>query len=111
MIITIIQIVFFQLVLPALFVITLWRGTRKSKLDWLVQALFTTLYISWLFMTAPWDFLSYYLRYVWVLLLIGALIFSYMEVRDKPVKVAFDKGEKWSDIGISLPPTPCRLSV
>ena len=91
-----IQIVFFQLVLPALFVITLWRGTKKSKLDWLVQALFTTLYISWLFMTAPWDFLSYYLRYAWVLLLIGALIFSYMEVRDKPFRVAFDKGEKWS---------------
>lgn len=96
MLIIMIQIVFIQVALPAVFIMTLWRGSKKSKLDWLVQTLFTTSYISWLFMTAPWDFLTYYLRYIWVLLLVGALIFSYLKVRMKPFWVPFEKGEKWS---------------
>ncbi|WP_455675396.1 M23 family metallopeptidase [Pradoshia sp.] len=96
MIVTMIQGIFFQVILPAVFIATLWGGIKKSKLDWLVQSLFTTFYISWLFMTAPWDFLTYYLRYIWVLLLIGALILSYLKVRRKPFRAPFEKGEKWS---------------
>ena len=96
MLLIMIQVVFFQVVLPAVFIVTLWRGSKKSKLDWLVQSLFTIFYVSWLFMTAPWDFLTYYLRYIWVLLLIVALILSYLKVRRKPFRAPLEKGEKWS---------------
>ncbi len=77
MLLSILQIIGLQLVLPAAFIFSLWRIKSENKLDWIIQLLFTVIYIMWIFLSGPWDWLGYYVRYVWVILLIPAVFFSW----------------------------------
>lgn len=69
---SIILVVTIYLILPAIFIYGLWRGKFEYKLEWLIQLLAKTFFIVWLFLAGPWDWFSYYLRYLWLLLLIMA---------------------------------------
>ncbi|MGY4691072.1 peptidoglycan DD-metalloendopeptidase family protein [Salibacterium sp. K-3] len=97
---TIIQLMMFQFLLPAAFLISLWRAKQESKLEWIMQALFTTAFISWIFFAQPWDWFSYYFRFAWLLVLPAALLFTWRKVKPQPFRVTYTRSRKWS-IGIN----------
>lgn len=63
----------------------------------MLAALYTGAFFLFLFLVGPWDWVSYYLRYVWVTLLIVVLLLSFRRVRAKPLNVR-GGGRTWSDL-------------
>ena len=51
-----------QILLPAFLLGALWRGAYRSRLDWLLNVLAVGAACLAVFLTARWDFSSYYLR-------------------------------------------------
>jgi hypothetical protein len=73
-----------QILIPALFLIWLWKGKQSSKLNWLSNLLVVTLWSSYIFLVGWWNWFSYYLRFVLVILLILAAFKSYTQARFLP---------------------------
>ncbi|MBE9191761.1 M23 family metallopeptidase [Gloeocapsopsis crepidinum LEGE 06123] len=73
-----------HLLLPTIFLSWLWRGEAKSKLDWLLNILVDTLYTIYIFFSGRWDWLSYYLRFILIILFFIAVLRSYKKVRHLP---------------------------
>lgn len=92
----IIQLFIFQLVLPAVFIFTLWKGRYNSKLHWLIQALFAIMYITWTFFSGRWDWLGYYLRFIWLILLVLTLFRSWVHAKQLPFRVPTRTKNKFS---------------
>ena len=92
----IIQIIFIQLLLPLIFIFSLWKGTFDSKMEWIVQVMFTALFTTWLFFSSQWDWFSYYLRFLWMILLLLAIYQSWKKVRTLPFRIKFNRSQKWS---------------
>lgn len=67
----------FQILLPAFLLIGLWRGAFSSRLDWLLNVLTVSAFCLFVFLTARWDFTSYYLRFVLPVLLAAAACITY----------------------------------
>lgn len=101
MIFTIMMVLAIQVVLPAVFLITLWRAKFKSRIEWMVEAGVTVFLSAWLFQAGNWSWIGYYFRYLLVVLLIVALVRSWMKVRELPFKVASDEKRKLS-MGVSI---------
>ena len=83
-----------SIVLPAVFIGILWRSAFKSKLEWLLDALTTVLLVAWLFQSNNWSWVGYYFRYLWVALLIAALIYSWKKIRDMPFTTKYTGSQK-----------------
>lgn len=73
-----------QLVIPVAFLIWLWRGNDRSKLDWLLKLLVVALYSIHIFLIGRWDWISYYLRFVLVILLAIAAYKSFIKAKSLP---------------------------
>ncbi|MBM7600784.1 hypothetical protein JOC34_003198 [Virgibacillus halotolerans] len=97
----IIQMVIIVIILPAVFIFTLWRLKANSKLDWMLQALLTAALISWLFFGGNWSWLGYYIRYIWVILLIPAIYFSWKNNNALPFRKKLQRRQKIST-GINI---------
>lgn len=96
----IIKLIIMQFVLPAAFIISLWKGAFHSKIEWIVQAIFTVFCISWIFFSSPWDWFSYYLRFIWPILLLLAVYRSWKKAKPLPIRIKFNRNQKWS-LGIN----------
>lgn len=94
------KLIVIQLVLPAALIFTLWKGAYQSKIEWIGLWLSTLLCITWLFFVAPWDLFSYYWRFIWLILLLVAVYTSWKKARALPIRVKFNRSQKWS-IGIN----------
>lgn len=97
----IIQVIFIQLILPVIFIVTLWKERLTNKLQWVFQVVFNIVFISWLFFVGSWHFLGVYLRYVFVALLLIATYRSWKNVRSLPFWLKNDTKQKWN-IGIHV---------
>ncbi|HSM81972.1 MAG TPA: M23 family metallopeptidase [Nodosilinea sp.] len=53
-----------HLVVPVFFLVWLWRGGEKSKLEWLLTTLTVLFYSVHIFLVGRWDFFGYFLRFV-----------------------------------------------
>ena len=51
-----------QILLPAFLVVGLWRGEFRSRPEWLLNFLSVSAALLFVFLTARWDFTSYYLN-------------------------------------------------
>jgi len=91
---TIILLIVLQLILPAIFIFTLLLGKFKGKIDWVLQALLFTVYISWVFFAGSWDLTIYYFRFFWPLLLIVALYISWRRIKLEPSTKSYTRKEK-----------------
>lgn len=89
------------IVLPAVFLITLWKTSFKSKLEWGLDALATSAFVVWLFQSGNWSWIGYYFRYLLLILLIVVLIASWRKVRAIPFKIKYNVNQKFS-IGVYL---------
>ncbi len=81
MLIAIIQVFAFHWIMPAYIVYALWCGREKSRIIWLLKALYTCLFILFIFLAGRWDWIGYYLRFVWLALLAAALVVSWRRSR------------------------------
>lgn len=97
----IILIFFIQIILPTIFIITLWRLKGKNKFEWIIQSIFTLAFISWLFFAGSWDILGYYLRFIWPILLIPAIYFSWKSNHSLPFRSTLNLRQKVS-MGINI---------
>ncbi|GAA0614370.1 M23 family metallopeptidase [Virgibacillus siamensis] len=92
----ILQLLLVQLILPAVFIFSLWKASFQNKLEWMIQALFTVVFIFWVYSSGRWDWVSYYLRFVWLILLVAAVYRSWKNVRPLPFRTPFSRKQKWS---------------
>lgn len=70
---------FTHLMLPAIFLFWLWRGRFKSRLDWLATFLLTGGFVLYVFATGRWDWISYFVRYLWPVLFLAAGLVSFFK--------------------------------
>ncbi|RKQ33453.1 M23 family metallopeptidase [Oceanobacillus halophilus] len=96
MVIEILKVIGIQLILPAAFIISLWRAKYTNRLDWLIQVLFTLIFITWLVMAGRWDWLGYYLRFLWIIPTLLAIYLSYRKTRALPFRKPLETNEKIS---------------
>jgi len=89
------------IILPASFIISLWKAAFKSKLEWLLDSLVTTVLIIWLFQAGNWSWVGYYVRFLWLILLIVTFIFSWKRIRNLPFTRKYTLNQKFS-IGTSI---------
>lgn len=75
-----------QILLPAFLLVSLWRGKLGSRLEWLLNVLAVSAALLFLFLTARWDFTSYYLRFLPAFLLVPAAMMSYRRVGRLPTE-------------------------
>ncbi len=87
-----------QILLPAVFLGILWRSQFKSKLDWLLQVLVLGSVLLFSFVTARWDWFSYYLR-ILVVPLFG--IASYIAFRKlTPASASPTRSRQWTGLAV-----------
>ncbi|UPW85064.1 M23 family metallopeptidase [Lysinibacillus sp. Ag94] len=89
------------IILPASFIISLWKAPFKSKLEWLLDLLVTTALIVWLFQAGNWSWVGYYVRFLWLALLIVTIIYSWKKVSNLPFTIKYSVNQKFS-IGIYI---------
>lgn len=80
--------------LPAVFIFLLWRANFNSKLEWILDAAVTILLISWITQSGNWGWISYYLRFLWPILLLASLYVSWKKTRHLPMKIKFTDNQK-----------------
>jgi hypothetical protein len=73
-----------QILLPIILLVSLWRGKLSSLAEWLLNVLAVSAALLFLFLTARWDFTSYYLRFLLVVLIVPAAYLSYRRVGRLP---------------------------
>ncbi len=72
-----------QIILPIFLLIGLWRGRFGNRLAWFLNVLAVGSILLFVFLTARWDFTSYYLRFAWPLLLVVAASKAYTLIEPK----------------------------
>lgn len=82
MIVYILSIV--TLLLPSYSIWRLFKTQYKSKNDWLLIASQSTFIVLFSYFAGVWGYLSYYLKYLALILLIYALCSSYFKIKVKP---------------------------
>lgn len=70
-----------HLFLPGYLLYDLWKQPGVSRFKWLVKGIHHSSYVFYIFLAGRWDIPGYYLRYMWVVLLILAALISYRQVR------------------------------
>ncbi|HLS09636.1 M23 family metallopeptidase [Lentibacillus sp.] len=96
MIVPILYVIVIQIVLPAAFIYSLWRAKTENRLDWIIQLLFTITFIVWLFLSGRWDWTGYYFKYIWPILLMPAVYFSWKKTKNLPFRTPLKTGQKVS---------------
>lgn len=88
------QIVMIQLILPLSFIIMLWKEKDSSKLESIVKMLATVMIVGWAFQTGRWDWISYYIRYLLLLMLVVSLFFSVKKMKKLPFTIKQTRKQK-----------------
>lgn len=76
---------FFTVFLPAISIFWLWASKSKNRLDWAIRVFVSGTIVAFSFLAGTWAFLSYYLRYLIILLFIAAFIKSYISLTKRPI--------------------------
>jgi hypothetical protein len=78
-----------QLLLPTLLIKDLLQKQHKNKLEWLVKSSLFGLVILFTFLTARWDWTSYYLRIVIPFLFFAASYRAFRRIKTSPMSVGW----------------------
>lgn len=82
--------------LPAIFIITLWKATFKSRLEWLLEALMVTVFVFFIFQSGNWSWVGYYFRFLLLAFLILALVISWKKVWSLPFRIKYTIYKKFT---------------
>lgn len=74
-----------HLIIPAAFLISLWQAKESSKLEWFTTLLVVTLFSVHIFLIGRWDILSYYLRFVLMIIFFIVALKSFIKVKSLPL--------------------------
>lgn len=72
------------LVVTVALIVGLWRKKATSKVDWLLTAVLTAAFVTYVTLAGRWDASSYYLRPIVVLAFLAALVVSLIRLRGVP---------------------------
>lgn len=86
--------------MPLWMLFSLWRKDEANRFHWLLKTAYTSVFFVFLYLVAPWDWASYYLRYIWLILLVVAALQSYRRIAKRPFRLE-GGARTWSDV-ISL---------
>jgi hypothetical protein len=78
------MVVSIHYLIPLGLILWLWAGKNRSKFSWSAKAVFVATVLIFTYFIGFWGFAGFYLRYLWILLLVLAGIFSYAKVRGLP---------------------------
>lgn len=87
-----------QLGLPAYFSYMIWRGTERDRFAWALKVLYSGAFLCYILLTGRWDWLSYYLAPLQLLLFALAVLASLRRVRALPGFARRD-GKGWLQTG------------
>lgn len=73
-----------QVILPAYFLVSLWKGPEVDRVAWLLKLLYTGTFLLFLFVAGRWDWPGYYLRWVFPVLFIVAAARSFRSGQARP---------------------------
>ncbi len=73
-----------HLVFPVAGLVWLWRGNECSKLEWILKLSIVLLYSIQIFLIGRWDFVSYFLRFGIIALLVVAVYISFIKAKPLP---------------------------
>lgn len=76
-------------VLPAGLIFVIWKASFKSKLEWLLDVLATTALITWVFQSGDWSLIGTFWRFIWIPLLIIAVVTSWKKIRTLPFRIKY----------------------
>lgn len=100
-----IVLLFFALIIfPGYLFYRLLLPKENSLLMWLIRVSFTGAFAGYIFFSGMWSWISYYLRYLLLVLYVIFTIFSYSKVKDLPF-AQFGENKKWRPLinyGFSL---------
>ncbi len=89
------------IVLPAVFIFVLWKAAFKSKAEWLLDAVTTTVIVVWIFQSGNWSWVGYYFRFLVLALFVIALLNSWKKVRKLPFKIKYKINQKVT-LGVNM---------
>lgn len=88
-------ILLYLVILPGAFIFILWNGVFKSQREWGGLIILSALYFLFIFFTGAWDALSYYIRYVWIVLFLLATYKSIKKMKSLPFRKPPSLQGKW----------------
>jgi hypothetical protein len=74
-----------HLVIPLGFLIWLWQAQFESKFNWLINLLMVLLSSLFIFLNGRWEWLSYYLRFLLLIVFVIAAYKSFIKAKSLPV--------------------------
>ena len=80
--------------LPGYLIYSIWTAREPSKYDWIIRVLNSAGFIVILFLIGRWDWFSYYLRFVILVLFNAAAVASFRHVIKKPFFVGEGR-QRW----------------
>jgi hypothetical protein len=100
MILAFATVIITHLVIPVVFLVWLWRGVGKNRLEWLLNVLIVLFYSIHIFLSGRWDIFGYPLRYLLAIALTIALFKSLIQAKSLPLYPA-QKISSYFSLGIS----------
>lgn len=91
-----------QLILPGYLIYSLWNGREHSRVTWLLKLLYSVAFLLYILLTGRWDWLSYYLCYLFPILFVVATVVSYRRVRALPFFSHSGSARWWNSAGALL---------
>lgn len=85
-----------SIILPLGFIASLSFVKLKTKFEWLLEALSTSFLVVWIVQSGPWSWFGHYFRYILLVLLFVAIVFSWRKVRKLPFKMSYTNNQKFS---------------
>src|SRR5699024_3103136 len=92
----------YLVILPATLTFILWKGLFNSQREWAGSLVLTALYIVWVFFSGHWDSLSYYIRYIWVIIFLFAAYQSIKKMKPLPFRKPPSVKGKWTTGFLSI---------
>lgn len=86
------------LIVPIALLSSLWKGSCYSRFDWIIQVLFTGMFLIWIYFSGSWDWLGYYFRYLWLGLFLLILYPSWKRAKSQFYHDRLKKGLRFSRI-------------
>lgn len=83
-------------VIPIAFLISLWTRNETNTFHWLLKAGYSGAFFLMMFVTGPWAWVSYHLRWAWLILYALVITVSYRRQRAVPFRVTGGT-RTWSD--------------
>ena len=100
MLLNIAQLIVTHLVIPVGLLIWLWQAKFDSKFNWSINLLMVLVYFIFIFLNGRWEWLSYYLRFLLLIVFVIAAYKSFIKAKSLPLYPP-KTFKKYFELGIS----------